>query len=83
MGFINRIVGGVEHPIKKRVRLQTDVITQKRRRHALGKGFPPEPVMAINFFQQPGLTNVAKVMKVFEVTSTYSITLIRRLYRYV
>ena len=48
----------------------------------LVKGFPPDPEMAINFFQQPGLTNAAKVMKVFEVTSTYSIILIRRLYRY-
>ena len=62
---------------------QTDTIMQKRRRHAFGLGFPPEPEMAINFFQQPGLTNAAKVMKMFEATSPYSIIWIRRLYRYV
>ena len=39
--------------------------------------------MELNFFQQPGLTSAAKVMKVFEATSPYSIISIRRLYRYV
>ena len=62
---------------------QTDVISQKRRRHAFGLGFSTEPEMALNFFQQPGLTSAAKVMKVFEATSPYSIIFIRRLYRYV
>ena len=58
---------------------QTDVISQKRRQHVFGLGFAARTRDGVKFFQQPGLTSAAKVMKVFEATSPYSIIFIRRL----